>query len=255
MTGRGTNTYVLGHDDQVVVVDPGPAAARHLAAIEASVKARGKAAIVLLTHHHPDHAEAAEEMARRLGAPLAGVPHPAAPRLDRAIGDSDELRFGGVTVRVLLTPGHCKDHACYLWEETAAVFAGDLLAGEGFIVVDPPEGNMTEYLVSLKQIGSPELFGLRGGASVLMPGHGPAIEDPVGYIAGYVAHRLQREEKVRAALLTTERRTVEQLLPVAYDDTPEAMYPVAARSLQAHLDKLVRDGRADVRDGGYRRLG
>jgi glyoxylase-like metal-dependent hydrolase (beta-lactamase superfamily II) len=255
MTGRGTNTYVLGHGDGVVVIDPGPADPGHVRHIETAVRARGRAAMVLLTHHHVDHAESGVEVSRLLDAPLAARPHELAPRLDRRLADGDRLALGATTLVVLATPGHCRDHTCLLWEEAAAAFVGDLVAGEGYIVIDPPEGNMSDYLASLRMMGSPELFGLRGGATILLPGHGPSIEDPAGYIRGYVAHRLQREEKIRDALPVTGRRTLEQLLPVAYDDTPEAMYPVAARSLQAHLDKLVRDGRADESGGGYRRLG
>jgi len=186
MTGRGTNTYVLGHDDGVVVIDPGPADAGHLEAIEALVAARGRAAMVLMTHHHVDHSESGAEVARRLGAPLAAIPHPLAPPLDRELG-VETLDLGGLRLTVLPTPGHCRDHACLAWEEELAVFAGDLVAGEGFIAIDPPEGDMTDYLDSVRKVAGPELFGLRGGARVLLPGHGPAIEDPQRYLAGYVA--------------------------------------------------------------------
>jgi len=252
MTGRGTNTYVLGRHTGVVVIDPGPSDPAHLSAIEARVAARGQAAMVLLTHHHVDHAEAGPEMARRLGAPLAAVPHPLAPALDRPLRVGT-LDLGGLHLTVIPTPGHCRDHACLAWEEELAVFAGDLVAGEGFIVIDPPEGDMTDYLDSLRRVASPELFGLRGGARTLLPGHGAAIADPQRYLAGYVAHRLEREEKVLAALGDRFRAAAE-ILPLAYSDTPDFMYPVAARSLQAHLDKLVRDGRAEAGDRGYRRL-
>ena len=253
MTGRGTNTYVLGHDEGVVVVDPGPADPGHLDAVAARVAARGRAAVVLLTHHHLDHSQSGPEMAQRLGAPLAGMPHPLAPQLDRELV-AETLELDGLHLTVLPTPGHCRDHACLAWEEELAVFAGDLVAGEGYIVIDPPDGDMSDYLDSLRRIASPELFGPRGGARVLLPGHGPAIQDPRVYLAAYVAHRLEREARVLAALSHETRRTVEALLTLAYDDTPEFMHPVAARSLQAHLDKLVRDGIAEADAEGYRRL-
>ena len=252
MTGKGTNTYVLGHDEGVVVIDPGPADGGHLDHVEALVRARGRAAMVLMTHHHIDHSEAGPELARRLGAPLAAAPHPMAPPLDRALG-LETLEFDGLHLTVLPTPGHCRDHVCLAWEEELAIFAGDLVAGDGFIVIDPPEGDMTDYLDSLRRIASPELFDLRGRARVLLPGHGPALEEPQLYLAGYVAHRLEREAKVLGALPTDQHRPPEKILPLAYADTPEAMYPVAVRSLQAHLDKLVRDGRAEVQGGAYRR--
>ena len=252
MTGRGTNTYIVGHGDGVVVIDPGPADPGHLDAIESLVQARGRAAMVVLTHHHLDHSEAGPELAHRLGVPLAAAPHPDAPPLDRVLG-LETLEFEGLLLTVLPTPGHTRDHVCLAWEDELAIFAGDLVAGEGYIVIDPPDGDMTDYLDSLRRVANPELFDLRGGARVLLPGHGPAIEDPQLYLAGYVAHRLQREEKVLDALVESARRLPDEILPLAYADTPQAMYPVAARSLQAHLDKLVRDGRADLLDGGYRR--
>jgi glyoxylase-like metal-dependent hydrolase (beta-lactamase superfamily II) len=257
MTGRGTNTYVLGHGDAVVVIDPGPADAGHARNIETAVRARGHAAIVLLTHHHVDHSEAAVEVARRLDAPLAAIPHELAPPLDRRLTDHDQLDLGADTLEVLATPGHCRDHACFEWKQARAIFAGDLVAGEGFIVIDPPEGDMRGYLASLALVRD-RRFGTHptgaAAAAVLLPGHGPAIENPVEYLDGYIAHRLAREAKVHAAL-DGRGQTLAELLALAYDDTPEAMHPVAARSLQAHLDKLVADGRAANEGGGYRRLG
>jgi glyoxylase-like metal-dependent hydrolase (beta-lactamase superfamily II) len=251
MTGRGTNTYVLGHGDGVVVIDPGPPDPGHLAGIRAAVSARGRAAHVLVTHHHVDHSEAAVELAQTLDAPLAGIAHPEGPALDRELTDGETLAMTGQTLRVLATPGHTRDHACFVWAEMDAVFAGDLVAGEGFIVIDPPEGNMSDYLASLARVR--DLGGT--GPAVLLPGHGPEITDPHGYLGSYIAHRLEREAKVLAAIPSDHGIRAEDLLPIAYSDTPEVMYPVAARSLQAHLDKLVADGRAGVRDAEYHRPG
>jgi len=254
MTGRGTNTYVLGHEDQVVVIDPGPDDPGHLDAVADLVAARGTAAMVLITHHHVDHSEAGAALARRLDAPLAALPHPLAPPLDREL-EAETLAFGAVHLRVIPTPGHCRDHACLAWLEPAAVFAGDLVAGEGFIVIDPPEGDMTDYLDSLRLVGRPDLFGEGAPASVLLPGHGPAIHQPARFLGGYIEHRLAREAGVLAALASDRAQTLQDLLPVAYADTPAVMHPVAARSLQAHLDKLVRDGAAAASAEGYRRAG
>ena len=251
MTGRGTNTYVLGRGDGVIVVDPGPADAGHLDNIAVAVRARGRAALVLLTHHHVDHSEAGVEVARLLGAPLAAAPHPLSPALDRELAGGEQLELGRVTLEVLATPGHCRDHLCFEWKQERAIFAGDLVAGEGFIVIDPPEGNMGDYLHSLTLVRD-RRFGTHpagaGAARSLLPGHGPEITDPVGYLDGYIAHRLAREEKIRLAVPESGGLTAAALLPLAYDDTPVAMYPVAARSLEAHLDKLVAEGRV-VRSG------
>lgn len=249
LTGRGTNTYVLGRGD-VAVIDPGPAIPRHLDLVEAAARRRGHTSVVLLTHHHPDHSEAAEEMALRLRAQLAAVPHTSGPRLDRELGDGEVLDVGAEKLEVLATPGHCRDHACYAWTSERAIFAGDLVAGEGFIVIDPPEGDMGDYLTSLARVRE-HRFGAGGGVFALLPGHGPAIERPEEYLDGYIAHRLAREARVLDALSASEPMMAQELLPVVYADTPETMYPIAARSLQAHLDKLVRDGRAAPLDGGF----
>ena len=254
MTGRGTNTYVLGRANRVVVIDPGPADSDHLASIAAAVAARGQAALVLLTHHHLDHSEAAVEVAHRLGAPLAGIPHPDGPPLDRALVDAEQLHLGDVTLEVLGTPGHTRDHACFLWTEEAAVFAGDLVAGEGFIVVDPPDGNMADYLASLARVRDLATGPGREWA-VLLPGHGPQIDHARVRLDGYIAHRRQREEQVMSSIPTHGGLSAEQLLPLAYQDTAELMYPVAIRSLQAHLDKLVADGMVIEQNGEYRRPG
>lgn len=234
-TGRGTNSYVLGRDGDVIVIDPGPADAGHLAALDAAVKARGRLSAVVLTHHHADHAESAAEFARRAGAPLAAIPHPRSPKLDRRLADGDDLAFAGGTLRVVHTPGHCRDHACLLWAEAGLLFAGDLVAGEGYIVIDPPDGSMRDYLASLERVRDLDLRSLR-------PGHGPGIDSPRQYLDGYLAHRLEREAKVVAALGDGSAVALSKILERAYDDTPVAMHPVAARSLWAHLEKLVQDG-------------
>jgi glyoxylase-like metal-dependent hydrolase (beta-lactamase superfamily II) len=237
LTGRGTNTYVVG-EDEVVVIDPGPADADHLHRLLGAVAERGKPAAVVITHHHFDHSEAASEVAERLGAPLAGFPHPDSPVLHRELADGDEISFGGGVLRALHTPGHASDHLCFWLPEAATVFAGDLVAGEGYIVIDPPDGDMAQYMDSLRRLRDI-------GAATIRPGHGPLIDAPDAYVEAYLAHRLEREATVLRSL-GSEPRTVGQLLPVAYDDTPKAMFSVAARSLTAHLEKLAREGKVEV---------
>src|ERR1700716_4388536 len=217
LTGRGTNTYVVG-EDQVVVIDPGPADAAHLPRIQAAVAERGRATSVVITHHHFDHSEAATGVAQRLGAPLAGFPHPDSPVLDRELADGDEVAFGGGVLHAVHTPGHSRDHLCFWLPEAGTVFAGDLVAGEGYIVIDPPDGDMAQYLDSLGRIRDL-------GAKSIRAGPGPLIDAPAAYLDSYIAHRLAREARVLGSL-GAESRRVAELLPVVYDDTPEAMYPI-----------------------------
>jgi glyoxylase-like metal-dependent hydrolase (beta-lactamase superfamily II) len=241
LTGRGTNTYVVG-EDEVLVIDPGPNDAGHLGRVEDAVRHQGQATAVLLTHHHVDHSEGAVAFARLLGVPLAAFRHPEAPALDRELADGDELPFGGGSLEVVHTPGHTRGHLCFWLAEDRTLFAGDLVAGEGYIVIDPPDGDMSQYLDSLRRARDLD-------PAVIRPGHGPKIEAPSAYLESYIAHRLEREAKVLGAL-SQDPRIIPQLLPVAYDDTPEAMYPIATRSLVAHLEKLAADGRVEIVSSG-----
>src|SRR5258708_2697956 len=237
MTGRGTNTYVVGQGD-VVVIDPGPSEKMHLERVETAIRQGGRGGAVLLTHHHLDHSESAAQFATRLDVPLAGIPQPEMPPLDTNLTDGDELPFGGGTLRVVATPGHTRGHASFWWESERVVLAGDLVAGEGFIVIDPPDGNMVDYMASLARVRDLD-------AAVILPGHGPAIESPRAYLESYIRHRLDREARVLAAL-GPDPRITPQILPAAYDDTPEAMYPIAVRSLVAHLEKLAAEGKVEI---------
>jgi glyoxylase-like metal-dependent hydrolase (beta-lactamase superfamily II) len=247
LTGRGTNTYVLGEGDGVAVIDPGPADRGHLQHVAAAAERRGSVQLVLLTHHHPDHSAGARELAAMVGAPLAAIPHPNAPRLERKLADGDEIKLNDNTIEVMHTPGHCRDHACYVWRQRRAAFVGDLVAGEGFIVISPPDGNMADYIASLQHVRDANL-------AVLLPGHGPAVEAPADYLEKYIAHRLEREAKVVAAL-GGGPKTPLRLLPQVYDDTPKLMYPIALRSLKAHLEKLVTEARVAKEGRRYRLIG
>ena len=177
----------------MLVIDPGPNDAGHLGRVEDAVRHQGQATAVLLTHHHFDHSESAADFARRLGVSLAAFPHADAPPLDHDLSDGEELPFGGGTLTAIHTPGHTREHACFWSAGSRALFAGDLVAGEGYIVIDPPDGDMTQYLDSLRRARDLD-------PAVIRPGHGPAIAAPAAYLDAYIAHRLQREAKVLGAL-------------------------------------------------------
>ena len=235
MTGRGTNTYIVQGGAETVVIDPGPDIESHLAAVAAAAGSR--VAGVLLTHHHVDHSESARALADRLGAPVLGFPHPHMPDLDVVLADHERLSFGDTALEVVATPGHSSDHACFVLRDQGAVFAGDLVAGEGFIVIDPPDGDMALYLESLRRLRDL-------GPTILLPAHGEPIHGAAALLDTYISHRLDREERVlTAAVGGGDWRSLDEVLAVAYDDVNPAMWPVARRSLLAHLNKLVEDGR------------
>lgn len=238
MTLEGTNTYVLSApgSGQAVIIDPGPDLLDHRRAVEAAVAERGAAiAAVVLTHHHADHAEAAG-WAEQWAAPLlAFTPSMIPAGAAEALRDGDVLRRGGVQLEALHTPGHSADHLCLRVRETDAVFSGDHVLGRGTAMVGWPDGDLSDYLASLRRIADV-------GASALYPGHGPPVHDPDTVIKGYLAHREQREVEVLDALRAGDA-TPAEIVARIYRDVDPSLHPAAERSVRAHLDKLVGEGR------------
>jgi ribonuclease/clavin/mitogillin len=146
---------------------------------------------------------------------------------------------------VLFTPGHAPGHLAFLDERSGAVIAGDLVAGLGTILIDPSEGHMATYLASLERL-------LALGVGALLPAHGPVIADGPAKLREYLAHRRMREERVAAALAPAAQ-PLAALCAVAYADTPAPLWPIAVRSLEAHLIKLAEDGRAIASERGWAR--
>jgi glyoxylase-like metal-dependent hydrolase (beta-lactamase superfamily II)/8-oxo-dGTP pyrophosphatase MutT (NUDIX family) len=247
MTGPGTNTYLVG-ERELAVVDPGPLDDSHVRAIVSA--ADGRIRRILCTHTHRDHSPAAVALARETGAELIGRPAPPGERQDhtfapaRVPADDEALAVGGVTLRAIHTPGHASNHLCYLLGETRMLFTGDHVMQGSTVIINPPDGDMRAYLASLERLLALDL-------AILAPGHGYLIGEPHREARRLIAHRMAREAKVRNALATRGRASVEELLPLAYDDVDPRRYPAAARSLLAHLLKLVADGAARVEDDRY----
>ena len=251
MTGPGTNTYLVGVDE-LMVIDPGPAIDAHVAAIIAS--GGGRIRWILCTHTHRDHSPAANALQAATGARLIGLPPPAGESQDQdfapdiAPAHDELLRIAGVSLRVLHTPGHASNHVCYLLEDTNMLFTGDHVMQGSTVIINPPDGDMRVYLGSLEALLSREL-------AIIAPGHGYLIGSPHAEIRRIIAHRLQREAKVLDAVERHEGATLPELVPAVYADTPARLHAAAARSLLAHLNKLVAERRVTESVGRYARTG
>jgi glyoxylase-like metal-dependent hydrolase (beta-lactamase superfamily II) len=216
LTLTGTNTWLV----QGWVIDPGPALAAHLDAVAAQAAAQGGAAGIALTHDHEDHVEGLDALRDRLGD---------VPVVSARAGAADGDVAG--PLQVVALPGHSDDHLAFV--AGRAAFCGDAVLGEGSVFIS---GNLAGYLDGLRALRDRDL-------AVLCPGHGPPMWEVAAKLDAYIAHRLDREQRLLAAL-DRGLRSEDELLDAAWDDAPEHLRPFAAVSLRAHLQKLRDEGRA-----------
>jgi glyoxylase-like metal-dependent hydrolase (beta-lactamase superfamily II) len=241
MTGSGTNCYLIGRDE-LVILDPGPADPVHIGVILQSIGSVPVRAVVV-THTHPDHSPAAVTLAAITGAELIGCVLLDDGHQDRTFHVENNVRHGdlviarGATLEAIATPGHVANHFCYLLREEGVVFTGDHIMGGSTVVIIPPSGDMAEYIASLRRL---KLYPIKQ----LLPGHGDVIDDPIGIIDGLISHRLRREEKVIRVLSACGDITLAELTPLVYDDVDAGLHSVAQISLWAHLLKLEKEGKA-----------
>ena len=234
MTGPGTNTYIVGENEHAVI-DPGPEIASHIERILAF----GNIRWIICTHTHMDHSPAAAAIKAATGATVLGRPAPAGQdatfKPDFVLENGQRIDLGTVVLRAIHTPGHASNHLCYLLEQTKMLFTGDHVMQGSTVVINPPDGDMRAYLQSLEKLLDEDI-------AIIAPGHGYLIGAPKKELRRLIAHRLAREEKVVNALVKIGPASVEELLPLVYDDVPTRIHRVAARSLTAHLEKLAAEG-------------
>ena len=239
MTYHGTNTYLIETDDGLVVLDPGPDDAAHVAAILAATG--GKVDLILLSHTHHDHLGALAALKQATGAPTAGFRAPADPAFvpDTALDDAAEI----AGMAVLHTPGHASDHLCFATkgkDGQAILFSADHVMSWNSSVVSPPDGDMRAYFASLRRV-------LDRADDVFLPGHGPALPEPRRLTRALLFHRMERERAIQVALARGPTTTA-ILRDKMYSQTHPRLQRAAERNVLSHLLKLEAEGKA-VRDG------
>jgi len=245
MTGPGTNSYIIGDKTGgLALVDPGPDIASHA---ELLIKHTGRRLKrIFCTHTHQDHSPASRAVAQATGAQIFGfgrVPDDGRQdtlfKPDRALVNDDVVDCGAFSIRAIHTPGHASNHLCYLFEGERLLFTGDHVMQGSTVVISPPDGDMHEYFASLNKLDGYDI-------AAFAPGHGHLIETPREEVTKIIAHRLKREQKVVDALAKAPAKTatLDELVPVVYDDVSPRLHAPARRSLHAHLLKLAKDGRA-----------
>jgi len=237
MTLDGTRTWLVGERD-VAIIDPGPLLVDHVAAVVRAV-AGARVVALLLTHEHPDHADAAAELASRVAAPIHSI----------ARGDLDDgalIPTDAGEIVALRTPGHSPDHAAFHWPAARAVFCGDLMMGGlATALVAPPGGDLADYLRSLARIRAL-------GPALIHPAHGPSFDDPLSAIDACFAHREQRIAQVIDALAAGTPTPTTVIAEAVYGDTiPDALRHAAHGATLAYLRYLEREGRVFERAGEW----
>jgi glyoxylase-like metal-dependent hydrolase (beta-lactamase superfamily II) len=242
MTLTGTNSYVLDcGSGEALVIDPGPAIARHRQALIDAASARGlRIRTIALTHGHADHAAGAAGLAAATGAALYAHPASAGAR-DADLPLEGDLHVSAIALRVIDAPGHTFDHVVFYLPNEHALFTGDVILGEGTAVIAPPGGSMRSYQRTLQRIA--DEF---GDVRLIYGGHGPAVTTPRAKVSEYIEHRKMREAQILDAL-RDGARTIPDLVRRVYSPERQLLWPAMARQVLAHLIALEDEGRVAAR--------
>lgn len=243
-TFYGTGTYLIGHDD-LVIIDPGPNDDEHLAALIKAIDGR-VVSHILITHPHADHSPLATKLSGATGAKIWGksenkghkpISHETEEgddfgfTPDFEINDGQKIQCDGFGIECIATPGHTSGHFCFGLTSENALFSGDHIMGWSTSVILPPDGNMNQYISSLEKIKARNF-------EILYPTHGAPIPKPRDFIDAYIAHRLEREKQI-IECLKNGISYIKDMVPLLYANVDKRLWPAAARSIHAHLIRLV----------------
>ena len=245
-TFYGTGTYIIGHDD-LAIIDPGPLIESHIFNLLKLLKSAKKVSL-FITHTHADHSPAARVIKDNIDCTSYGYGPYKRKKFDTNFEEGHDLTFkpdiylndgelvngNGWTIRAIHTPGHTSNHLCYSLEEEKALFTGDHVMGWSTSIVSPPDGDMTDYMTSLKLL-------LERDDERYWPTHGTCIDNVDEYVHSFIDHRLQREHQILRCL-NDGLQNIAEMVPVMYADTDKALYPAAARSVLAAMVRLVDTG-------------
>lgn len=239
MTLTGTNSYLIDCGGEAICIDPGPPSQSHVERLAAHAHSSGlHISLILLTHGHPDHAPGAALLRALTGAPVAAhyrseIPH------QRALRDNESVRVGDRELTAVDAPGHTFDHLVFYEPHEAALFTGDVVLGEGTVVIAPPGGAMRPYQRTLERLAKEF-----PGARTIYGGHGEPVNDPAAKFREYIYHRKFRENELLVAL-ARKPQTIPELVQQIYARTNPILWPAAARQMLAYLIALEGEGRVN----------
>jgi len=241
----GTGTYILG-TGSVAVVDPGPADPAHIRAITKALEGE-TISHILVTHTHMDHSPGCALLKQHTQAPTYAYGPHGAGKLeegvqveeggdmefvpDELVADGDIIQGGDWSVECVYTPGHTSNHMCFALRESKSLFTGDHVMGWSTSIISPPDGDMAAYMASLELL-------LERDDEAYWPTHGPVIDEPKPHVQAFIDHRNEREAQILRCIDDGVGQIAE-MVPLMYKDTPEFMYPAAARSVFAAIEYMV----------------